>query len=476
VDSPESQPLYQKRIPIITRSVKGKFRNFKWVMLVLAYGVYFGLPWLPWQRGHAAVSQAVLFDLPGRKFYLFDLVMYPQDIFGLSLLLFVAAALLFFATGLIGRAFCGYFCFQTLWTDAFIAIESLVQGERPARQRLYKQAWNAEKIGKIGLTHLLWLAWAFWTALTFVLYYGHAPELTARFFTGQAPQVAYFTVMILTLTTYVAAGWAREQVCLYMCPYARFQGVMYDPETLAVAYDSRRGEGSVGRAVPRSGLKTLAERQAQGHGDCVDCKLCIQVCPTGIDIRKGLQYQCIACGLCIDACNTIMDSMGYPRGLIRYDSEANLAAEVPAKPKLHWMRLKILGWGVALLVMAVALFMNVGSRSDVDASVQQVRQPLFVLLTDGSIRNRYQIRITNKEVEDEIYRIDVAGIPESALDMGYFREVRIATGKSLIVQASVALPLDEAKRLKGFDFVVTPKNKPAQKATLNTRFDYQHQE
>jgi len=250
---------------------------------------------------------------------------------------------------------------------------------------------------------------------------------------------------------------------------------MYDPASMAVAYDSRRAEGKNGHAVPHAGLKTRAERQALGHGDCVNCKLCIQVCPTGIDIRKGMQYQCIACGLCIDACNTIMDSMGYPRGLIRYDSEANLAAEVPAKPKLHWMRFKILGWGVALVVMTVALVTNIGSRSEVDASVQQVRQPLFVLLSDGTIRNRYQIRVTNKEVEDEIYRIEVTGIPESALDMGNFKEVRIATGKSLIVQASVALPLEEAKRLKGFDFVVTPKNKPDQKATLNTRFDYQHQ-
>lgn len=474
--SADTPSLYQKRIPIFTRSVKGKFRSFKWAMMALAYGVYFGLPWIPWQRGHEAPSQSVLFDLPGRKFYLLDLVVYPQDIFWLSLLLFIAGALLFFATGLIGRAFCGYFCFQTLWTDAFIAIERLIQGERPARQRLYKQPWNTEKLRKVGLTHLLWLAWAFWTAFTFVLYYGHAPDLTVKFFTGQAASVAYFTTLILTLTTYVAAGWAREQVCLYMCPYARFQGVMYDPETLAVAYDARRGEGKEGRAIPRAGIRTRDERQAQGRGDCIDCKLCVQVCPTGIDIRNGLQYQCIACGLCIDACNNVMDAMGYPRGLIRYDSEANLSAAQPSKPKLDWKRFKIIGWGLALIIMSGALISSIGHRTNLDAAVQQVRQPLFVMLSDGHIRNRYQIRITNKSVDDEIYDIRATGVPEAALDMGNFSEVKVHAGKSLIVQASVVLSQEVASQTHDLEFVVVPKSQPEQAVKLATRFDYKHDE
>lgn len=474
VQDQESSQLYQKRIPIFTRSVKGRFRTFKWATMALAYGVYFLLPWLPWQRGHEGPSQSILFDLPGRKFYLFDLVVYPQDIFWLSLLLFIAGALLFFATGLIGRAFCGYFCFQTLWTDAFIAIEALIQGERPARLRLYKQQWNGEKLIKLALTHVAWLLVSFWTALTFVLYYGYAPDLLNRFVTGHAPSVAYFTVLILTATTYIAAGWAREQVCLYMCPYARFQGVMYDPETLAVAYDSRRGEGDSGRTVPRAGLRTQQERKAKGHGDCIDCKLCIQVCPTGIDIRKGLQYQCIACGLCIDACNTMMDSMSYPRGLIRYDSEANLELLVPAKPKLHWKRLKIMGWGAALVIMTGALISSVGHRSSIDAAVQQVRQPLFVTLSDGSIRNRYQVRITNKAVEDDVFVITAQGLPEKALDMGNFREVTVHAGKSLIIQAGVSLPPQLAESTHIFNFVVTPKHKPDEELLLETRFDYKH--
>jgi cytochrome c oxidase accessory protein FixG len=306
------------------------------------------------------------------------------------------------------------------------------------------------------------------------LYYGYAPDLTVQFFTGKAPSVAYFTTLVLTLTTYVAAGWAREQVCLYMCPYARFQGVMYDPETLAVAYDARRGEGVTGRAIPRAGLRTLEERGARGYGDCIDCKLCVQVCPTGIDIRNGLQYQCIACGLCIDACNNIMDSMGYPRGLIRYDSEANLAAPAPTKPRLDWKRPKIIGWGLALAIMSGALVSSIGHRASLDAAVQQVRQPLFVMLSDGKIRNRYQIRITNKAVEDEIYEITTKGVPDAALDMGNFREVKVHAGKSLIVQASVMLSPEMAEHANNFEFVVTPKSAPAHAVTLASRFDYKH--
>ncbi|MGE5026877.1 MAG: cytochrome c oxidase accessory protein CcoG [Betaproteobacteria bacterium] len=471
----ESESLFQKRIPIYTRSVKGKFRSFKTAMLVLAYVVYFGLPWLPWAR-HDAPAQAVMFDMVGRRFFIFDLVFYPQDLISLSLLLFIAAALLFFVTGLVGRAFCGYFCFQTLWTDAFIFIESWVQGERPARVRLHKQAWNAEKIGKYALTHALWLLLAFVTAYTFVMYFGYAPALTQHFFTGDLPFVAYFTVLVLTLTTYVAAGLAREQVCTYMCPYARFQGVMYEPETLAPYYDYRRGEGSAGRAVPRVGSKTLEERQSQGIGDCIDCGFCVQVCPAGIDIRKGLQYQCISCGLCVDACNSIMDSVGFPRGLVRYDSELNIESKNPGKVHLDWLRLRTLGYGVAILVMVGVLVYNIASRSDMQLSIQPVRQPLFVELSDGDIRNRYQIHITNKTLEVQTYRIGVQGIPESALDLGEMREVSVRQGKSVMVLANVRLSPEMVRKVKEFDFVVTPLSKPDQAITKEVHFHSKHHE
>ncbi len=465
----ESEVLFQKRIPIYTRSVKGAFRTFKTAVLVLAYTVYFGLPWLPWAR-HDGPGQAVLFDMVGRRFFIFDLVFYPQDLISLALLLFIAAALLFFTTGLVGRAFCGYFCFQTLWTDAFIFIESWIQGERPARLRLYRQPWNGEKIAKYAATHGLWLLLAFWTAYTFVMYYGFAPELTRRFFVGDLPFVAYFTMLVLTLTTYVAAGLAREQVCIYMCPYARFQGVMYEPETLAPYYDFQRGEGTAGRAVPRAGSKTREERQAKGIGDCIDCGLCVQVCPAGIDIRNGLQYQCISCGLCVDACNSIMGSVGFPRGLIRYDSEINIESKNPGKVHLDWLRLRTLGYGAAIVVMIAVLIYNIGSRSDLELSIQPVRQPLFVVLSNGDIRNRYQIRITNKTLDVQTYRIDVRGIPDSALDLGEFREVSVRQGKSVMVLANVKLDPAMLDKVDEVEFVITPMSKPDQAVTKKVRF------
>jgi cytochrome c oxidase accessory protein FixG len=462
--------LYQKRIPIFTRSVKGKFRRFKTSVLVLAYAIYFLLPWLPWSRLDAP-AQAVLFDLPGRRFLIFGLTVYPQDVIWLALLLFIAAILLFFVTGLVGRAFCGYFCFQTLWTDFFIWIEHKVQGERPARVRLYRQPWDREKVLKVGGTHALWMLASLWTGLTFVFYFAYAPQLLLDFFTGQAAPAAYITVGILTLSTYVAAGLMREQICTYVCPYGRFQSVMYEPETLAVHYDVRRGEAAHGRAAARAGQRTLAERHEKGLGDCVDCGLCVQVCPVGIDIRDGLQYKCISCGLCIDACNTIMDSFNFPRGLIRYDSEKNLASPTPAAPTLKWKRLKTIGYGVALVLMSAYLVYSVATRGNFNHTVNQIRQPLYVMLSNGDIRNRYQIRITNKAAQAQTYDISARGIPTEALDLGNFSEITIKPGHSALVQASVRLPRAVAAQTQRFELVITPQGKPAEATAEYVRFD-----
>lgn len=461
-----------KHIPVVTRSVKGRFRNFKNAVMVLAYSVYFLLPWLPWARNSAS-DQAVMFDLETRRFFIFDLIVYPQDIFWLAMVLFIAAALLFFATGLIGRAWCGYFCFQTLWSDLFILIEQWIQGERPARLRLQKQAWNAEKIAKVGISHALMILVSFWTGITFVAYFTYAPQFVAHFFTGDAATTAYVTVLILTLTTYIAGGVVRENICLFACPYARFQGVMYEADTLAVSYDAKRGEGLKGRSIPIVGLKTHEERQAQGHGDCIDCGFCVQVCPTGIDIRDGLQYQCISCGLCIDACNNIMDSVGYPRGLIRYDSEKNLASDTPHAPRLEWKRFKVLGYATALLIAIGILLYNIGSRSDTEAIVQQVRQPLFVMLSDGSIRNRYQINIINKTEFDEVYRLNVQGIPKSALDLGHIQEIKVRAGKSLNINAMVKLDAELAPKTHQFTFVLHHQNPNAEPLILPASFSSQ---
>ncbi|MFP4155352.1 MAG: cytochrome c oxidase accessory protein CcoG [Halothiobacillaceae bacterium] len=385
------ESMYKAREPIHPRSVHGKFRQFKTSVLVLAYAVFFLLPWLRWDRA-VGPDQAVMFDIPARKYYLFDLVIYPQDMFLLAGFLIIAAWLLFFVTGLVGRAFCGYFCFQTLWTDFFMKIERLVQGERPARMRLEKSGWTGEKIAKKGLTWLLWAAAAFWTGFTFTAYWANAPQLFVDFFTGNAVNAAYITTGILTVTTLVAAGFAREQVCIYMCPYARFQSVMFDKESLLVSYDYNRGEGEKGRGKLRRGLMKRDERKAEGLGDCIDCGYCVQVCPTGIDIRDGLQIECISCGLCIDACNEIMDKQGWPRGLIRYASEVEI--ETGKKPPL-W-KFRTIGYGVAISVATAFLIYGLLSKAPADFTVEQIRNPLAVMTADGRVQNSFEIKINNK--------------------------------------------------------------------------------
>jgi cytochrome c oxidase accessory protein FixG len=467
--------LYQKRIPIYTRTVKGNFRTFKTAVLLLAYAVYFALPWLPWERASGA-QQAIMFDMVSRRFFIFDLVIYPQDIFLLSLLLFIAATLLFFATGLIGRAWCGYFCFQTLWTDAFMLIEHVIQGERPARMRLAKQSWiSKEKILKIGGARSLMLLLSFWTAFTFVAYFNHTPEFLWRFFAGDSASTAYFSVLVLTVSTFLAGAIAREQVCIYMCPYARFQSVMYESDTLIPAYNFKRGEGTAGRIVAKSGVHTQEERQAKGHGDCIDCGYCVQVCPTGIDIRNGLQYQCISCGLCIDACNTIMDSLGWKRDLIRYDSERNLNSPAPQKPHLDFMRLKVLGYAAALTLMAGVLVSYFVMRSDFELRVMQSRQPLFILLSDGKIRNRYEVHIVNKMQEDENYLITTEGIPAAAMNMGNIpNPVAIRAGKDLRIPIKVDLDQETAGKIRSFEFVVVPQSAPDTEEERHVSFDQEH--
>lgn len=470
--SSEKATIQHKHIPIYTRSVKGKFRDFKTGVLFLAYAVYFLLPWLSWQRNSAA-DQAIMFDLSSRRFFIFELIVYPQDIFWLAMLLFIAAALLFFATGLIGRAWCGYFCFQTLWSDMFMRIEHMIQGERPARIKLSKQPWNAEKILKIGGSHALMILISFWTAITFGAYFTYAPDFVRDVFTGHAASAGYITVITITVTTYIAGGLLREQVCTLACPYARFQSVMYEADTLAVNYDVKRGEGLKGRSIPIKGISSHQERKQAGYGDCIDCGFCVQVCPTGIDIRNGLQYQCISCGLCIDACNNIMDSVGYPRGLIRYDSESNLSKETPAAASLNWKRPKVIGYASALIIMTSLLFYNIGTRSDTEVTLQQIRQPLFTLLSDGSFRNRYQIHIVNKTEEDQVYRITVKDIPADSLDMGNLSEVKVHAGKGLTVNAKVNLPSELASKTNEFEFVITPTNNNSEPLEVEASFKSQ---
>lgn len=445
-------PLYAPRASIFPRSVKGRFRNLKWGVLALAYSVYFFLPWLRWERENGP-SQAVLFDLVGRKFYLFDLVVHPQDIFWLAGLLMIAAYLLFFVTGLAGRVFCGYFCFQTLWTDVFVWVERVVQGERPARIRLDKQPWNGEKIRKVGLTHLLWLLIAFLTGLTFVIYWGDAFDLVSHFFQGDAPFAAYATAFFLTATTYVMAGVAREQVCTYMCPYSRFQAVMFDRDTLIVSYDEKRGEASNGRQKLRKGFKTQEEREEQGHGDCIDCGYCVQVCPTGIDIRNGLQIQCISCALCIDACDTIMDSMGWERGLVGYSSQR----VEEGGEKARTLRPKVIGYFAVLMVAIGLLVWSVAQQAPFDFSVSQVRQPIFVQLSDGRIQNSYELKVNNKTNHTLQLTFAVDGLKGAELDMGRFKTISLRPEQRLRLMARInAMPEKFDAASRPIKFIATP--------------------
>ena len=454
MNSTASQPqLYAARTHIYPRSVSGRFRNLKWVVVAIAYGVYFLLPWLRWER-EVGADQAVLFDLVGRKFYLFDLVVYPQDIFWLAGLLMIAAYLLFFVTGLAGRVFCGYFCFQTLWTDVYILIERLAQGERPARIRLAKQPWNGTKLFKLGLTHLLWLGVAFLTGLTFVLYWGDAPQLLGEFVNGRAPFAAYATTLFLTTTTYVMAGVAREQVCTYMCPYARFQAVMFDKDTLIVSYDQVRGEGGEGRAKLGGGLKSQVQRHQAGVGDCIDCGYCVQVCPTGIDIRNGLQIQCISCALCADACDNIMDSLGWPRGLVGYSSQR----VEEGGERVRMLRPKVLGYASILLVAVGLLGWSVSHQAPFDLSVAQVRQPIFTRLSDGRIQNSYEIKVNNKTDRTLSLTFRTQGLPDGAeLDLGRFQQVDLHPEQRLRLAAKVrAMPTEFDGQSHPFDLIALP--------------------
>jgi cytochrome c oxidase accessory protein FixG len=423
--------LYQQRMPIYPRSVKGSFRNFKWAVLGFAYSVYFLLPWLRWER-NVGPDQAVLFDIAARKFYLFNLVAHAQDLLWLVGVLLIAALLLFFVTGIAGRVFCGYFCFQTLWTDLYLLIERLVQGDRVARIRLDKSPWNANKLLRKAGTHALWLAVAFWTGLTFTLYWDNAPQLLVKWFTGSAPFAAYATTLFLTATTYVMAGLAREQVCTYMCPYARFQSAMFDADTRIVAYDESRGEGAQGRHKISREQKSREQRRQQGSGDCIDCGFCVQVCPTGIDIRNGLQVQCISCALCIDACDTIMESLGWESGLICYTSEAASNGRKSA----IW-RPKTIGYGLALLIATAALVWSVSSQAPLDVAVIQVRQPLFVRLSDGNIQNSYELHLQNKTSEAIELAIMMRGLAGAELDVGRFDALTLAPQRSLRVLVRV---------------------------------------
>jgi len=426
---------YQKIIE--PRTVKGQFRNIKTVILILAFATYFLLPWLPWARD-IGPNQAVIFDLASHKYYLFNLVFHPQDILALIALMVFAAAFLFFVTTIAGRVFCGFFCFQTIWTDAFRLIERLIQGDRVTRLRLKKQKWNVEKFRKVGLTNTLWFLLAFWSGLTFTLYWAEANQLISDFFTGQAPLAAYICTLVITTTTFLAAGFAKDVICMHICPYSRFQSAMFDENTAIVSYDEVRGEGESGRAKPIKMLKTQEQREAAGSGDCVDCNYCVQVCPMGIDIRDGLQVACIHCGLCIDACDSIMDKHGWARGLVRFTSENALANK-----KTSRFGIRTIGYGVASLVAGAFLIFSVLGSDKLTVDISQVRNPLYVVLSDGSIQNSYHFKFYNMTSQPASFELSVSGLKNGKIDIGKLKFVELRAERGLRISVRVRQPVTD---------------------------------
>jgi len=400
--------LYQKREKIFTRYVGGFFQKLRfytgWPLLV----GYFGLPWLQWGE-----RQAVLFDLPARQFHLLGLTIWPQDLWLLGWLLMIAAFGLFTVTTLVGRLWCGYTCPQTVWTAIFMWVEQLTEGQRHQRIRLDKAAWTWNKIWRRSAKHTMWLGWAFLTGFTFVGYFTPIRELTVDLFTLQLWGWAPLWILFFTCATYINAGWMREQVCTYMCPYARFQSAMFDKDTLIVSYDAARGE-------PRGSRKR--DTQNDGLGDCIDCQLCVQVCPTGIDIRNGLQYECIGCAHCIDACDAVMEKMGYAPGLVRYTTENALAG----KPT-RILRGRSVGYAFVCAVLIGAFVVTLFARDGFGFDILRERGQLFHQQADGGVRNDYQLKIMNKTQTDGSYRIGV--VTPQWISLASAPETHVAAGE-----------------------------------------------
>jgi cytochrome c oxidase accessory protein FixG len=406
-------PLYESRRKIFPQAVHGRYRTIKWAVLIVALAIYYFLPFLRWDRGPDAPNQAVLLDLPARRFYFFFLEIWPQEFYYVAGLLILAALVLFLMNALAGRVWCGYMCPQTVWTDLFMAVARLVEGDRREQIRLDAAPWTLDKVVRRTLKHSIWLLIAWWTGGAWVLYFADAPTLVKELVTFQASTVAYACIGVLTFTTYMLAGHMREQVCTYMCPWPRIQAALTDEYALNVTYCYDRGE-------PRASVKKAAAARAAGKpaGDCIDCDQCVAVCPTGVDIRQGSQLACIQCGLCIDACNTVMTKIGRPGELITYESEANMEARLAGKPFVQRLiRLRTLLYAALIAAVCGLMLTTLMNRSTEGVSALHDRNPLFVSLSDGSVRNAYTLRLTNKQIEDRTFALSISGVPGARLDV-----------------------------------------------------------
>lgn len=414
--------LYTKREPIHVKHITGIFQKLRDITMIATIGFFFFLPWVQWDG-----RQAVLFDLPRRQFHIFNVTFWPQDFYFLAAALMVSAFALFFMTVLAGRVWCGYTCPQTTWTRLFMYVERKLEGDRNQRIRRDKNTKAMDtRIRRIA-KHVIWVAIAALTGLAFVGYFTPVRELIPDLFTGQAHFWAWFWIGLLTVATYGNAGILREQVCLYMCPYARFQSVMFDKDTMIVTYDAERGEPR-----RRGTRKRRQDEEAEPVGDCVDCSLCVQVCPTGIDIRDGLQYECIACAACIDACDEVMLKVGLPKGLIRYTTERGLEGG-----KTNWLRPRLIGYGLAITVIIGIFVSQLVYRTPLQVDVLRDRNQLFRTTSVGLIENSYRLEVLNKDQTAHQYHITLDG-PEGLTLINDVIALDLAAGESKAIPITVS--------------------------------------
>lgn len=436
-DSLIDRDLYARRQQIYPREVHGLFAWLRNIAVLILLGAYYLTPWIRWNG-----QQAILLDLPDRKFHFFSLTIWPQDFIYLAGLLIVAALSLFFFTALAGRLWCGYACPQTVWTEAFMWIERRIEGNRNSRIKLDAMPWNTKKIFKKFLKHSIWLIFSLWTGFTFVGFFTPVLELAPKLMALKTGPWESFWVIFYSFATYGNAGWMREQVCTYMCPYARFQSAMFDRNTLVISFDKARGE-------PRGPRSRAINPASKDLGDCIDCTLCVQACPTGIDIRNGLQYQCIGCAACIDACNGVMKKMGYPIGLVRYTTEKSLEGE-----KTKIIRPRIVVYGVLLVFLFLSVVIGIATRSPVSVDVIRDRNSLYRETNNKMVENVYTLKIINKGLNHTYFSVSAIGL-EKAEVLQEDRYISVSKGevRSTVIRVR-ADPDTLKKRVSEFIFVV----------------------
>lgn len=457
---PQPQSMYKSEPKVYPRSITGLFQNWRWIMAWLTQIVFYGLCWLPWNG-----RQAVLFDLDRRRFFIFDFVLWPQDTIYLAILLVLSALALFLFTAVAGRLWCGYTCPQTVYTEIFLWIEKKIEGERPQRMKLDAGPWTRNKLVRKCVKHSLWIVFSLWTGFIFVGYFTPIRDLMAAIADFSIGPWDIFWILFYGGFTYGFAGFLREQMCKYICPYARFQFVMFDADTLIITYDEARGE-------PRGGRAKTAEPAKLGLGDCIDCGICVQVCPTGIDIRNGLQAECIACAACIDACDQVMDKMNYPRGLIRYSTENALKHELSTREILRrTYRPRTLVYSLAFIVLTLATAWSLTTRMPLRVDVQRDRATLAREVDGGMIENVYRLQISNASEQPHRYRVAVEGLAGIHLNDDSHDQLTIAGADSAEITVRVQVEADStSKGAHPIRFHVENSDDPAIMINEKTKF------